>query len=184
MLCFSRRLSPTPCLALLGALLLAGCGDANEAESAAPPDPGTTAGAGGETDGTLTLADRTYAFRVTACDVSDAEAESLDDMVRGIGRLDDGTPFTVVVDRAVAAGSPEHSVSLNYGNLMSGTGFLAVARRMQLANGWTHVGGDPRNEDAPLIEVEGRTVRAVGTFEVDDAGTESAVEGVLEVTCP
>lgn len=178
------RQSRNTTLALLGALLLTACADSGEADSANMANAGSPAGGSGRTDGTLTLGDRTYAFRVTACDVSDAEAESLDEIVRGIGRLADGTPFTVVADRAIAAGSPDHSVSLNYGNLMAGSGFMAVARRMKLPNGWTPVGGDPRNEDAPLIEVDGRTVRAVGTFDVDDAGTESVVEGRLEVTCP
>jgi hypothetical protein len=50
--------------------------------------------------------------------------------------------------------------------------------------GWTHVGGDPRNEGAPLVQFEGRTVRALGTFDVDDAGAESVVEGRMEVSCP
>jgi hypothetical protein len=55
---------------------------------------------------------------------------------------------------------------------------------MQLATGWSHSGGGSGNDDAPLIDIDGRTVRASGTFKVEDAGAESSVSGRLDVTCP
>ena len=174
-------------LAISAALVSGACGDEGGAEapgSSGSADIGTIDAHADRTDGTLTLGDRTFAFRVTACDLSEGEAEGTDETLRGTGTTEDGTRLTVVVDRGLVGGRPIHSVSLHYGQVMSGTGFMASAQRIQSEAGWTHIGGDARNEDTALVQIEGRTVRAHGTFDVDDAGAESVVEGRMEITCP
>ena len=183
-----RRLASSPSsrlmlvgLALAGGLLLGACGDGNQAGSA---DTAGRAAAGAQPTGTLALGDRTFAFRVAACDldeVQDPEGTTL----RGHGALEDGTRFTVQVDRGATGLGEIHSVSVHYGNVMSGSGFMAEAMRIQSELGWHGTAdGASGDWDEPLVQIEGRTVRAEGPFEVDDAGAESVVEGRLEATCP
>ena len=168
-------------LALAGGLLLGACGDGNQAGSS---DTAGRAAAGAQPTGTLALGDRTFAFRVAACDlgeVQDPEGTTL----RGHGALEDGTRFTVQVDRGATGLGEIHSVSVHYGNVMSGSGFMAEAMRIQSELGWHGTAdGASGDWDEPLVQIEGRTVRAEGPFEVDDAGAESVVEGRLEATCP
>ena len=172
---------------LAQALVLGACGSDRAKESAGsldgiPAQATKAAAADDRTDGTLRLGERTFAFRVmTACDLGDAEIESPDETLRGTGTTEDGTRFTVVVDRGSVGLGLIHTVSVTYGDLMAGTGYRAAAMRTGSGAGWSDEGG---TYDQPLIRIDGRTVRAAGRFEVDDAGAESAVEGRLEVTCP
>lgn len=168
-------------------LVLAACGGdrAEEPRSGVDgiPAPATRAAAAdGRTDGTLKLGERTFGFRVrTACDLSEAEIGSPDEILRGTGTTEDGTRFTVVVDRSSVGMGLIHAVSLTYGDIMAGTGYRAEATRTGSETRWTDKGG---TYDQPLIQIDGRTVRAEGRFEVDSAGASSVAEGRLEVTCP
>ncbi len=131
--------------------------------------------------GTLTLGERTFTFQVSQCDLGEVQTAS--STLRGTGRTGDGTRMNVSVDRS-GDQTAFHSVSLNYGRRMDGTGFSAQAIRTRMQGiGWSP---DPSGTipSGPLILIEGRTVRAEGTFDVDDAGTESRVLGQFEATCP
>ena len=173
-------------LALSMTLVLGACGGDRAGESAsaddAPAQATNTAAADGRTDGTLRLGQRTFAFRVrTACDLSEAEIESPDETLRGAGTTEDGTRFTVVVDRSSVGLGLIQTVGVSYGDVTAGTGYRAEATRTRSGAGWTEEGG---TYDQPLIQIDGRMVRAEGRFEVDSAGAKSVVEGRLEVTCP
>lgn len=176
----------TVSLTLAPALVLGACaGDGADGSRGSTDDPaarGATAG-GGRTHGTLTLGERTLAFRIMrSCDLTDAEIEGPDEMLRGTGTMDDGTRFSVVADRSAVGMGRIHTVSLTYGDLMGGTGYRAEASRTGSGSSWVDEAGE--THETPLIRVEGRTVRAEGRFRVQDAGAESIVPGRLEVTCP
>lgn len=136
----------------------------------------------GAADGTLRVGERVFELKLlTACNLSEAEIESPDEMIRGIGTTGEGTRFSVVVDRILVGAGLVHSVGVTYGDVMGGRGYRAEAVRTRLAGGWTDEVG-PFNE--PLIVIEGRTVRAEGRFKVDSAGVQSVADGGFEVTCP
>jgi hypothetical protein len=149
-----------------------GCGgedvDADGTDTADAPARASTT----RPTGTLTLGDRTLEFHVSTCDLSDAEASSADEMLGGTGTLEDGTRFSLYLDRQPFGDREVHSVSLYSG--APRTGFFAEARN----------GIDATGEDEPIIRIDGLTVHATGMFDVDSANVESSVEGTLEATCP
>lgn len=166
------------------ALAIAACDNEGGAESAGSRGTAVPAAGSDEPTDTLTLGDRAFAFQVTDCDLREVQGPDQGTLL-GNGTTEDGTRFTVVVDRTKSRANPIHSVSVNYGSVMSGSGFTAEATRIRSETGWYDSGvGDSPGADEPLIRIERRTVRAHGRFKVDDAGEESVVEGRLEANCP
>lgn len=149
---------------------------AEEAEAVAEePDP----------DGTLVVGDRTLTFEVRACDLGAEQGPDLPTLF-GSGTTPDGERFNVHVDRSTSGTQEIHAVNFDWGDIVAGTGTSGEMMRNRFGGRpWQDLrdGAEPV-PDEPLVQIDGRTVTAEGTFEVTAAGESSWVEGRLEATCP
>jgi hypothetical protein len=175
--------------ALLGApatiamtLFHAGCGNAGASDDTDSASGVRTQGTKAEADGILQIGGRRFEFRlITPCDLTDAEIGSPDEMLRGSGTTPAGDRFTVVVDRSSVGVGLSHTVGVTYGDVLGGRGYRAEAARTRSATGWSDEAG---TVDQPLIQIDGRSVRAAGRFRENSAGIQSVVVGRLDVICP
>lgn len=140
---------------------------------------------GADPDGTLVVGDRTLTFEVRACDAGEEQGPDLPTLY-GSGTTSEGERFTVQVDRSTSGTQEIHAVSFDWGDVVAGTGTSGEMLRTRFEGGpWQDLReGAAPIPDEPLVQIDGRTVTAEGTFEVTAAGETSWLEGRLEATCP
>lgn len=136
-------------------------------------------------DGTLVVGDRTLTFEVRACDTGEEQDPDLPTLY-GSGTTPEGERFNVHVDRSTSGTQQIHAVSFDWGDLVAGTGTSGEMLRTRFeGRAWQDLReGAASVPDEPLVQIDGRTVTAEGTFEVTTAGEASWQEGRLEATCP
>lgn len=136
-------------------------------------------------DGTLVVGDRTLTFEVRACDTGEEQGPDLPTLY-GSGTTPDGERFSVHIDRSTSGTQEIHAVSFDWGDIIAGTGTSGEIFRTRYAGqAWQDLReGAAPVPDEPLVQIDGRTVTAEGTFEVTAAGETSWAEGRLEATCP
>lgn len=170
---------------LLGAAFVAGCRGGHRSGSRDAPSRsgGASAGSASSATGTLTLGPDRYAFRVTRCDLEGSEEDDGPTMY-GTGTTEDGASFEVRAERTSAASlGLAHSVSFQSGDVLHGEGTVWEAMRRHGSGGhWSSMNAPGHAADAPLIQIDGRSVTATGTFVNDGTGQQRA--GSLEARCP
>lgn len=136
-------------------------------------------------EGTLVVGDRTLTFEVRACDTGQEQGPDLPTLY-GSGTTPDGERFTVHVDRSTSGSQEIHAVSFDWGDIVAGTGTTGEMLRTRFGErAWQDLReGAAPIPDEPLVQIDGQTVTAEGTFEVTTAGETSWLEGRLEATCP
>lgn len=167
------------------ALAMTGCGEGADGESA---DPGSeevaaTAERGSGEEGTLVVGDRTYGFTVVRCGLDAQSRAQGRPLLRGRGTTEDGERLTVTVERLRVANATHETVRLRVGSINSDGPAWEASRAQRPDGSWAR-GIGPGGLD-PLLEIDGRTIRAEGTFAAEsgpEAGEER--EGRFDATCP
>lgn len=184
---FSRITRLLPLLSC-AALAMTGCGEGAEGESA---DPGSeeaaaaTAERGSGEEGTLVVGDHTYAFTVLRCGLDAQSRAQGRPLLRGRGTTEDGERLTVTVERLRVANATHEAVRLRVGSINSDAPAWEASRAQRPDGSWARSGALGPGGLGPLLEIDGRTIRAEGTF-VAESGPEAGEEreGRFDATCP
>ena len=186
MMSFSRGRTAGIGSALLVVAAIAGTAacfgdESDEAEDDPNPEVADAGEAGSDAaTGTLVLGSETIEFIVDACDLASEPAAGRPTL-SGHAELPDGRTLQITMLRTPMGSTTWQSVALDFG------GEYREARRGRSEgdDGWRPIAADPTEPAlGPLIEIDGRSVSAEGSFLPGSGGASGTVRASVTATCP